>query len=438
MSNSALHLQPAEKTLVAAVAERMLLLLVGVFLFLNTLALVFRSNSLDRLIPFAAWVVSAAVGSWWLSRRMTWRDPLLFPAAMFLSGWGLLIIERLTPIFGERQTVWLIVGTAALCAVAAIPDLLRQLRAFRYTLLFAGLALLLATIVLGTNPTGDRTAPQLWLGFGGLFFQPAELLKIMLVIFLASYLAEQYPMLRALHTRSSRRIAGFSPRIVGPILFMWGLSVLILIWQRDLGTAALFFIVFLLLLYLSSGLIWLLVGGLILIAAAGFIAYQLFDVVQLRVDIWLNPWPESNTRAFQIVQSLFAFAEGGVLGRGIGGGSPGYIPVVHSDFVFAALAEEWGLLGTITLLITIALIVMRGLRMAVRLSRYPYFSLLAAGLSLLIGVQTILIAGGVLKLIPLTGVTLPFVSYGGSSLVNHFISIGLLLRLSAEDSDRGT
>ncbi|MBE0688966.1 MAG: FtsW/RodA/SpoVE family cell cycle protein, partial [Anaerolineae bacterium] len=248
---------------------------------------------------------------------------------------------------------------------------------------------------------------------------------------------EQYPMLRALQTPTGRRNAGLSPRIIGPMLLMWGLSVIVLIWQRDLGTATLFFIVFLLLLYVASGFTWLLFGGALLIVAAGVVAYALFDVVQLRVDIWLNPWPDANNRAFQIVQSLFAFAQGSVFGQGIGGGSPGYIPVVHSDFVFAAIAEEWGLLGVITMLTSIAIVVTRGLRTAARLNRRPYLSLLATGLSLLIAVQSLLITGGVLKLIPLTGVTLPFLSYGGSSLVANFIIIGLLLRLSAEDVDRG-
>lgn len=420
-----------------AQAERILLVFGGVFLTFTTLALMVRGTQGRDWLPLLVWIVCAVTGHVWLSRSLPWRDPLLFPVAMFLGGWGVIIIERLTPFFAERQTIWLIVGVLALSAMIAVPQLLRKLRDYRYTLLLFGLALLLATIIFGTNPSGQVGAPQLWLGFNSIFFQPSEVLKIILVVFLASYLAEQYPMLRALQTPTGRRNAGLSPRILGPMLLMWGLSVIVLIWQRDLGTATLFFIVFLLLFYVASGFTWLLLGGALLIAAAGVVAYALFDVVQLRIDIWLNPWLDADNRAFQIVQSLFAFAQGGVFGQGIGGGSPGYIPVVHSDFVFAAIAEEWGLLGVITMLVCIAIVVTRGLRTAARLNRRPYLSLLATGLSLLIGVQSLLITGGVLKLIPLTGVTLPFLSYGGSSLVANFIIVGLLLRLSSEEIDRG-
>ena len=215
---------------------------------------------------------------------------------------------------------------------------------------------------------------------------------------------------------------------------MWGLSVVILIWQRDLGTAILFFMVFLVLLYVASGYTPLLIVGALLIVAAGLVAYRLFDVVQLRVDIWLNPWPEADGRAFQIVQSLLAFAAGGVFGQGIGQGSPNFIPVVHSDFVFAALAEEWGLLGVVVVIACIAVFVVRGLRIAVMQRARPFHALLAVGLSVMLATQSLLIMGGVLKLIPLTGVTLPYFSYGGSSLLVNFVMVGLLLRLSAGEN----
>jgi cell division protein FtsW len=178
----------------------------------------------------------------------------------------------------------------------------------------------------------------------------------------------------------------------------------------------------------------LLIVGALLIAAAGFVAYRLFDVVQLRVDIWLNPWLEADTRAFQIVQSLLAFAAGGIFGQGIGQGSPTFIPVVHSDFVFAALAEEWGLLGIIAVVACFAVFVVRGLRIAIVLRARPFHALLAVGLSVMLAAQSLLIMAGVLKLIPLTGVTLPYFSYGGSSLLVNFVMVGLLLRLSSGES----
>lgn len=414
--------------------ERGLLLLAAGFLFVNYLSLGLQRQQVlqvDFWLQFALWMACAFGGQRVLQRVLPRRDPLLFPVMMFLSGWGLVLIARLEPFFAARQAVWLLLATVALLLVAASPHVLRWLRAYRYTILVGGLLLLLATIVLGQNPTGSATAPQLWLGFGTIYFQPSEVLKVLLVIFLASYLSEQYPSLRMQETFQGRW-AWLSPRTLGPIVLMWGLSIVLVIWQRDLGTAALFFAVFLILLYVASGQLSILVGGFVLLLIAGFVGYQLFDVVALRVDIWLNPWPEADGRAYQIVQSLMAFASGGIFGDGIGQGSPNYIPVVHSDFIFAALAEEYGLLGVFTVLGSIAVWVSRGLRSAALLNERTFYALLAVGLSVLIAVQSLLIMAGVLKLLPLTGVTLPFMSYGGSSLLMSFVIGGLLLRLSAE------
>lgn len=351
---------------------------------------------------------------------------------MFLSGWGLVAIDRLAPNFADRQTLWLVISVAAMLFTVSLPQVLRWLRSYRYILLVFGLALLTSTIILGRNPSGQPGTPQLWLGIGSIFFQPSEILKIILVSFLASYLSEQYPVLRA--EGITHEHSRFSPRIVGPILLMWSLSVIVLVWQRDLGTAILFFIVFLALLYIASGNALILFSGLGLVIIAGLIAYFRFSVVQLRVDIWLNPWPEADGRAFQIVQSLQAFAAGGIFGQGIGQGSPIYIPVVHSDFVFAALAEEWGLVGAVVVIATMAVMVMRGMRIAIRQGDHPFNALMAVGLSTVIAVQSLLIMCGILKLLPLTGVTLPFLSYGGSSLFVSFIIIGLLIRLSVVEN----
>lgn len=404
-----------------------------VFIVVSTLALSLVRGEFTpgNWLHLLAWTLCAVIGSALLHRRLPRRDPLLFPLTMFMSGWGLILIERLAPPFAERQAIWLIVATAALLLVVYLPRVLFLLRAYRYTLLVFGLTLLVATILLGTNPSGQIGAPELWLGFGSLFFQPSEALKVILVAFLASYLAEQYPALRAFTGLEQRRI---SPRIIGPILLMWGLSVVILIWQRDLGTAILFFMVFLTLLYIASGYTPLLIGGAALVIVAGVLAYQLIPLVQLRIDIWLNPWADADNRSFQIVQSLFAFGAGGIFGQGVGQGSPTFIPVVHSDFVFAALAEEWGLLGVIVCVACVLTFVVRGLRIAVQEQARPFHALMAVGLSVVLAAQSLLIMGGVLKLIPLTGVTLPFFSYGGSSLLMTFIMAGLLLRLSAGDT----
>jgi cell division protein FtsW (lipid II flippase) len=416
--------------------ERTLLLLAGIFISVNFLALSLLRPETIALngISLAVWILCAVIGHQALNRALPKRDPLLFPLAMLLSGWGLVMIDRLAPNFADRQTLWLVISVVALVLVVSLPNALRWLRSYRYLLLLFGLALLVSTIILGRNPSGQIGAPQLWLGIGTVFFQPSEALKIILVSFLASYLGEQYPALRAEGIAPDHHRFSLSPRIVGPILLMWGLSVVILVWQRDLGTAILFFMVFLVLLYVASGYPLILISGFALVIVAGLIAYYRFSVVRLRVDIWINPWPEANDRAFQIVQSLLAFAAGGIFGQGVGQGSPTYIPVVHSDFVFAALAEEWGLLGVLVVIACIGVLVMRGMRIGIRYGERPFNALMAVGISTILAVQSLLIMCGVLKLLPLTGVTLPFLSYGGSSLLASFIMIGLLLQLSGMEN----
>ena len=403
--------------------------LAGIFVYAGaaTIALTRPADS-GPWLNFAIWTICLVLGALILERKLPGRDPLLFPLVMLLSGWGLVAIERLAPAFADRQAIWLCVSVLAMLFTAVFPHVLAWLRRFRYLLLALALLLLFATMVLGRNPSGLALAPRLWLGFGSIYFQPSEAMKIILVAFLASYLAEQSTTDRA-NTFASA--GGVSPRLIGPILLMWLLSMVILVWQRDLGTAMLFFVVFILLLYVTSGNWRIIAGGALLVLAAGAAAYQLFAVVQLRVDIWLNPWLEADGRAYQIVQSLIAFAAGGVFGSGLGLGSPDYIPVVHSDFVFAAIAEEWGLLGTISILSCFSVIAWRGLAIALRHSLRAFNQLLAVGLTMMLVVQALMIMAGVLKLLPLTGVTLPFISYGGSSLLVCFIMIGILLRLSA-------
>ena len=417
--------------------EKALLILAGLFVFINLLGLsLTRETNLGYWTVFIAWVGCAVSGTVILNRYLPKRDMLIFPLAMFFSGWGLILIERLAPLFADRQAIWLIVSVIAMLWTAIFPYVLQWLRTYRYILLALALVLLVSTIIFGRNPSGNTFAPQLWLGIGSIYFQPSEVMKIIIVAFLASYLGEQSATLRTKNkasqpfTDNSR--LGLSPRLFGPLLLMWGLSVVILIWQRDLGTAMLFFVVFILLLYVTSGDIRIIIGGFVLVMIAGFIAYQLFTVVQLRIDIWLNPWAEADGRAYQIVQSLLAFGSGGIFGKGVGLGYPDYIPVVHSDFVFSALAEEWGLLGVISVLSGFAILVMRGLRIGMTHSGRPFYTLLAVGLTMMLAVQALLIMGGVLKVLPLTGVTLPFMSYGGSSLLISFVMLGLLLRLSSE------
>lgn len=412
--------------------ERLLLVVAGLFILTNHVALILvRARSVTALWHVAAWGGCALVGHVVLNRRVPARDPLLFPLVMLLSGWGLNAIARLAPGFADRQALWLAISVAALLGVTWLPANMRWLRRYRYTWFVGGLVLLVLAIVFGSNPS-SASGPRLWiyLGVGRVYYQPSELLKLVLVVFLASYLAEHY---RFLDRPTDAPPLGAwrlpSPVFLGPLLVMGGICAVLLVWQRDLGAATLFFAVALVMLYLASGRLALVVGGLAMLAAAGIAAYQLFDVVRLRVDIWFNPWPTADADAYQVVQSLMAVAAGGVFGQGIGQGQPQIIPVAHSDFIFAAIAEEWGALGALGILLVLAVVVVRGMRIAV-MSRHPFQTLLAAGLSALVALQSLLIIGGALKLVPLTGVTLPFMSYGGSSLLTSFVAVGLLLVLS--------
>ncbi len=413
----------------------MLLILGGGFIATNHLALLtVRDEPLTALWPVAVWIACAWAGHKALSRRLPNRDPLLFPLAMTLAGWGVNLISRLEPAFGTRQAIWLAVGTGLLIAVGFMPRDMRWLRRYRYTWLIGGLALLSVTLIAGTNPSGG--GPRLWLlvpgaqVFGGVmpvYFQPSEVLKLLFIAYLASYLGEYVGIADSDRQAKAWRVP--TPAFLGPMLMAWGFCMVLLIWQHDLGSATVFFAVFLAMLYVATGRWGYVAGGMALLVMAGFAGYSLFDVVRLRVDIWLNPWPESQGRAFQIVQSLMALAAGGVIGQGIGQGSPGYIPVVHSDCVLAAVAEEWGIAGALGTVILLAVLTLRGLR-AATINRLPFRALLATGLSVALGTQALLIMGGILRLAPLTGITLPFVSYGGSSLVSSFAMIGLLLVLS--------
>ncbi|MDW8326970.1 MAG: FtsW/RodA/SpoVE family cell cycle protein [Anaerolineales bacterium] len=421
--------------------EGTLFLLAGLFVLACTVALTLapfaRANSWGvEIEDLRFWLLpgtwlACALGAHFVARRfLPQHDPYLLPIAYLLSGWGLAIVWRLAPRFGLRQTLWLAVATAAMLGVVWLAGDLRWLRRYRYTWFVLGLALTALTLFIGVNPEGFGA--ELWLGgVFGVFLQPAELLKLLLVVFLAAYLADRREQIFAPQAAPFPRFPYFLP-----LLIMWGFSLLILLAQRDLGMGTLFFLVFLVMVYLASGQAAYVLVGLMLLLLGGLFAYAAFDVVRLRVEAWWDPWADPSGRSFQIVQSLIAVAEGGVFGRGPGLGAPGLVPVAHSDFLFAALAEEWGLLGMIGALALLGAFVLRGLHIAAR-ARNAFDQLLAAGLSALTGLQALLIIGGVIKVVPLTGVTLPFMSYGGSSLLVQFIMLGLLLRLSGSQAKRG-
>ena len=426
--------------------ERVLLLLAGLFTAagLTLLALVRTQSDAANIVShvsprldviwlalaFAMWLVCFNAIHLFLNRYHRERDPLLLPIAALLTGLGLIEIARLAPNFLVRQLGWLGVATVVLVLVLKAPADLKWLRRYKYTWLLIGLLLLALTFLVGVNPEG--TGLTLWLGGPlGVFFQPAELLKLLFVAYLAAYLAEKREIARSLgvHPEHPHRLT--LPYLM-PLLAMWGVALILLMAQQDLGAAVLLYLSFLIMLYLASGqLRYVAIGGALLIVAA-IGGYLLIGRVQGRIDTWLNPWNDAAGSSYQIVQSLIALASGGRLGQGLGQGWPDVIlPAVHTDMPLAAIGEELGLIGTLGVVACFAIFTARGLRVA-SMARTTFGRLLTAGLASLIGMQAWIIMAGNANLAPLTGVTLPFVSYGGSSLLMSFIILGLLLQVSAD------
>jgi cell division protein FtsW (lipid II flippase) len=368
-------------------------------------------------------------------------DEILLPAVGMIGGIGLLLMERLPQDLvsqsiggqsfglGQLQLGWLVL---ALCVIGALAIAVRSdawLRLYKYTWAAAGIGLLLLTFVFGVDVNGARLSIHV----GPFSGQPSELLKVILVVFLAGYLSENRQLLVEQDTRIGPIRLPPLPYLA-PMLAMWTVALGIVVVQRDLGAALLFFAVFLLLLYAATGRASAIVVGLVLFAVGGLVLYSTVGHVRTRVDIWLDPFADASGAGYQVVQALHAFARGGIVGTGLGGGLPlvgGRLPIpeLHTDFPFAALGEELGLAGILAILGLYLVVIERGLRIAVAAAD-DFRGLLAAGLSLIVGVQAFIIAAGNLKLIPLTGITLPFVSYGGSSLLANAVVVGLLLAIS--------
>lgn len=354
-----------------------------------------------------------------LIRRAPERDPYIVPIASLLTGIGILTIWRLNVNLGARQTVWLAISIGLFILGLRFPKIFGVLRKYKYVWAVGALIITGLTFFFGTYPGG--TGPRLWLGCCGVYFQPSEVLKLCLIIYLAAYLADRWLYQQNLL------------QLLMPTLLVAGAALLLLVSQRDLGTASLFLVLYALMVYLSSGRRSVLLGGGLLVAAAGIAGYLFFGVIRVRVQAWLNPWADASGNSYQIVQSLIAIGSGGVFGRGPGLGSPGVVPVAFSDFIFTAIAEELGLVGTLAILILVGFLTIRGLHISIHAAS-TFQRYLAAGLSFYLALQTILIVGGNLRVLPLTGVTLPFTSYGGSSLLISFAAL-LLLTLVSDQSE---
>ncbi|MEP7022816.1 MAG: FtsW/RodA/SpoVE family cell cycle protein [Actinomycetota bacterium] len=378
-------------------------------------------------------------------RLAPWADPLLLPLAALLNGLGIVMIYRLqasgrngnpgikistmSASTTALQVVWSAVGLAAFVLVLLLIRETRMLQRYTYTLGAAGLILLAIPALLPASLSEIQGA-KVWITVGGFSIQPGEFAKLALAVFFAGYLVAKRDVLAL----AGKRVLGIDlprGRDLGPVLIAWAASLLILIFETDIGTSAIFFGLFVSMIYIATQRTsWLLIGiGLFLVGA--FAASKLSSHVTERFTIWLHPFAGDNAThsAFQLVQGLEGMAYGGILGSGLGHGQPYFTPLAQSDFIISAFGEELGLTGLMAILIIFGLIVQRGLRAAVQV-RDPFAKLLAGGLSFVLALQVFVIAGGVTGLIPLTGITTPFMSQGGSSLISSWALIGLLMRIS--------
>ena len=388
------------------------------------------------IIGYGGWLVLLVIVCHVVVRMTApYADPVLLPVVAALNGLGLAMIHRIdlanleqnpdAHTFARTQLMWMTLGVLLFIAVLVFLRDHRRLQAFTFTSGFAAIVLLLLPLmpVLGTQINGAR----IWIHVGPMSLQPGEIAKVLLVIFFAGYLVLHRDALAL----AGRRVIGIDlprGRDLGPILVMWLISLGILVFQKDLGSSLLFFGLFLVMLYVATerpG--WLFVGGA-LFAAGAYAGYLLFGHVQARVGAWLDPFG-SKYDSYQIVQGMYGQAWGGLVGRGLGQGDPTLIPFSYSDFIIAAIGEELGLTGVMAVIMLYGLIVERALRTAL-VCRDAFGKLVATGLAVVFALQVFVVIGGVTKLIPLTGLTTPFMSYGGSSLVANWAIIALLLRIS--------
>ena len=392
-------------------------------------------------IAFTVLMLLAHLAIRWLA---PWADPLMLPLAALLNGLGIVMIYRLQQsgrdgnsgrVIGTMSTsstalqvVWSTVGVAAFIAVLAVIREPRTLQRYTYTFGVIGLVLLAIPALPGIG--SEVNGAKVWISVGGFSIQPGEFAKLALAVFFAGYLVAKRDVL----SLAGRRVLGIDlprARDLGPVLIAWGASLLILIFETDIGQSALFFGLFLVMLYIATQRTsWLLIGGGLFVAGA-YVASQLFGHVGERFTIWLHPFAAQNVYgiSYQLVQGLYGMGFGGVLGTGLGNGQPYWTPLVQSDFIITAFGEELGLTGLMAILLIYGLIVQRGMRAAVAV-RDPFSKLLAGGLAFVLALQVFVIVGGVTRLIPLTGITTPFLSQGGSSLVASWMLIALLMRIS--------
>jgi len=386
-----------------------------------------------NIIPFLLVMLGLLVAAHLAVRKLAPNaDPLLLPLAALLNGLGYVFIARLDEDLAALQAGWTAAGIGAFVFTLLFIRRVRDLERYRYLIGLGGAVLLLLPLVpgIGTTINGAR----IWVNIGPANFQPGEFAKIALAVFFASYLAEKRELL-GMATFQVGPVRMPEPKHLGPVLLAWGFSLVVMFYEKDLGSSLLFFALFVVLLWVATERVTYLIISTGLFAVGSYVAWSRFSHVQARVDTWLNPWDERLGAGFQVTESWFALAFGGLTGTGPGLGRPDRIPVVESDFIFAAIGEELGLAGATLVLAAYLLFVGSGLRVAAA-AEEPFEKLLATGLTFLIGFQAFLIIAGVIRLLPLTGVTLPFISYGGSSLIANYVLLALLLRISHDSSTK--
>jgi len=375
-----------------------------------------------------AYVGTTIALSLWMGWAVPRADQIMLPIVALVAGVGMLMVTRLDPSLGHKQLLWIVLGETAAAVAMVVPRSVGTLRLYKYTWATAGLMLIVLTILGGTDINGSGY--RRWIGFHGFYLQPVELLKILMAIFFAAYLDEKHELLA-----SARLKLGFMRipplQYLSPLIVMWGISLVLLVKQNDLGSALLFLGIFLAMIYVGTARAIYPISGVAMFAVGVYAALHLFPHVQDRTQVWLDPFSHASSTGYQLVQGLIALASGGIGGQGIGQGFPTDVPVVTTDFILAAIGEELGLAGIAILLLLLLYLVFRGLAIAMS-AEGGFEKLLAAGLTATIAIQTMVIVGGTIRLMPLTGVPLPFLSYGGSSSLANYIMIALILRISAD------
>jgi cell division protein FtsW (lipid II flippase) len=398
------------------------------------------SNSL--LFVGLAYLGLFTVAHFAVRRFAPYADPLILPCVALLNGLGLVMIHRLDLAYaasaaalGEppssdaigRQVAWTAIGIVLFIAALWVVRDHRTLARYGYTAGLVGLVLLALPGLLPSS-ISEVNGAKIWLRLGIFSIQPGEFAKILLIVFFAAFLVQK----RELFTTAGRRFLGMEfprARDLAPLLLAWGLSIGVLVLESDLGTSLLFFGIVLVLLYAATERVSWMVIGLTIFMAGAVASYYLFDRVRVRVQVWLDPFADPSGSGYQIVQALFGLGTGGVGGTGLGAGRPDIVPFANSDFMLSSLGEELGLIGLAAILVVYLVLITRGLRSALAV-RDSFGKLLATGLSFALALQIFTVVGGVSKLIPITGLTLPFLSYGGSSLVANYALVALLLRIS--------